>query len=185
MRLIGLFAVLAVDVVVVISDFRERLHDYGLKFYAALQGIDPFYALKRLLGSLYCATFDSAPHSSWCVAIRYEQHHPTVSLLGFVLGAICLVLSMTIYWELSVRYERKTGRSLESRYLEWFFMFVGTSLLLWILRISLFAAAQVIGWAIGFFVWGNAVCACLVLGCVNAHHIYNTGREIREIIKGG
>lgn len=47
MRLIGLFAVLAVDVVVVISDFRERLHDYGLKFYAALQGIDPFYALKR------------------------------------------------------------------------------------------------------------------------------------------
>jgi hypothetical protein len=182
-HLVGLFGVLAVDVLVVISDFKERLHDYGLKFYAALQGVDPFYALKGWFSIMYCGLLDTSPHSSWCIAVKYEQHHPTVSPLGLVLGVICFVLSVSIFLELSIRYERKTGRSLNSPNLEMFFMVVGTSVLLWILRVSLFAAAQAIGWASGFFVWGNAVCVCGVLGCVHAHHIYKSGREIRELIK--
>jgi len=182
-RLVGLFVVLAVDVLVVISDFKERLHDYGPKFYAALQGVDPFYFLKGWFSNIYCALLDTSPHSSWCIAVIYERHHPTFSLLGFLLGAICFVLSMSIFLYLSDRYERKTGRPLNSGYVEWLFMVVGTSVLLWFLRVSLFAAAQVIGWASGFFVWGNVVCVCGVFGC-DALHIYKSGREIRELIKG-
>jgi hypothetical protein len=177
-RLVLSSVAFAVGLLALLIENAEQLRDSAPIFARALNDVDPFWLLRQQWFKL-CGDLGMR---NACLSVARRLWMSAPPMLSIVSAAVALVLFMTAPGLGDNAYCRKTNSHVAiSDYWLFVTIVVGTSVTLWILKITLLGFVSVLGWAAGFRAWGSMVSlAGGSMALLHVHSLYNEGRDVAD-----